>query len=287
MKDKKVLIIGGSGFLGSAIAAKLGKYASIADLASPSCSIDNTFIRLDLLTESNLLEILNGYDVIINCTGQITNPFQNCLYLNTKGVNNIVNAINEFDKTKLIQVSTVAVYGTADTANEKTPLNPETPYATAKAFAEFIISNFYKRNYCIIRIPNLYGETQQKGVFSYFKRSLQSDRKLFFDHNGSLIRYYLHVDDVAEAIINAVELGLSGVFNLSSNDRFTISELIQLIEDTHKVKFRLHLGPNRPLENIEILDGSMFSTLTSFLPSKSVHDYIAKMMKEQNNEKRT
>ena len=279
MKDKKILIIGGSGFLGSAIAAKLGKNASIADLASPTCSIDNTFIRLDLLTESNLVEILNGYDVVINCTGQITNPFQNCLYLNTKGVNNIVNAINELDKTKLIQVSTVAVYGTADKANENTPLNPETPYATAKAFAEFILSNCYKQNYCIIRIPNLYGETQQKGVFSYFKRSLQSDRKLFFDHNGSLIRYYLHVDDVAEAIINAVELELSGVFNLTSKDRYTISELIQLIEDSHKVKFDLHLGTNRPLENIEILDGSTFSSLTSFLPSKSVHDYIEKMLK--------
>lgn len=279
MKDKKILIIGGSGFLGSAIAAKLGKYASIADLALPTCSIDNTFIRLDVLKESNLVEILKGYDIVINCTGQITNPFQYCLNLNTKGINNIVHAINELDKTKLIQVSTVAVYGTADKANEKTPLNPQTPYATAKAFAEFIISNFYKRNYCIIRIPNLYGETQQKGVFSYFKRSLQSDRKLFFDHNGSLIRYYLHVDDVAEAIINAVELDLSGVFNLTSKDRFTISELIQTIEDLHEVKFDLHLGTNSPLENIEVLDGNAFSSLATFLPSKSVRDYIEKMLK--------
>ncbi|MBM3455463.1 MAG: NAD(P)-dependent oxidoreductase [Bacteroidetes bacterium] len=279
MKDRKILIIGGSGFLGCTIATKLGKCASIADLVLPTGDIDNTFIRLDLLKESNLVEIFKGYDIVINCTGQITNLFQHCLNLNTKGVNNIVNAINELDKTKLIQVSTVAVYGTTDNANEKTPLNPETPYATAKAVAEFIISNSYIQNYCIIRIPNLYGETQQKGVFSYFKRSLQSDRKLFFVHNGSLLRYYLHVDDVAEAIINAVKHDLSGVFNLTSNDRFTISELIQLIENSHNIKFDLHLGTNRHLENIEILDGSKFTSLTTFLPSKSVQDYIEKMLK--------
>lgn len=278
MRDKKILILGGSGFLGNAIAAKLGVSATIGDVVSPVNNSTNNFIKIDLLSDKQTIEVLGCFDVVINCTGQISYPFSNCYELNTKGIRNIVDAINKSENTKLIHISTVAVYGSAETANENSTLNPETPYAVAKACAEFVIKDLSHDKYCIIRIPNLYGKQQKKGVFAYFKKSLQTDKNLNFEHDGSLLRYYLYIDDVVAAVIRAVELDLKGLFNLTSSDRFTISELIGMIEMYHNVKFNLHLGSNRPLENIQTLDGSAFTSQTGFMPSFTIQDYIKIML---------
>ena len=273
MKGKKTLVIGGSGFLGSIIIQKLGKDAVIADYSKPTLNLENRYINLNLL-DNNIYKFITDFEVIINCVGQITNPINNCLKINTVGIYNLVNAINQCNNIKLFHISTVAVYGSAKNVNELTPINPETPYASNKAFAEFIISNLNNSEFCIIRIPNVYGEAQQKGVFAYFKKSFLSDKKLFFEHNGDLLRYYLHVEDVADAIISAVNNNLKGVFNLTSPDKFTIRELIYLIEKNHNMKFELNYGTNKPLENIEFLDGSSFKKLTNFYPLKKVEDYI-------------
>jgi UDP-glucose 4-epimerase len=274
MKGKKTLVIGGSGFLGSTIIKKLGKEAVIADYSKPINNLENRFLNLNLLDSNKVHEIVKEFDVIINCVGQVTFPINDCLKLNTLGVYNLVNALNQLTKIKLFHISTVAVYGSAKSVKESSPLNPETPYASNKAFAEFIISNMNIHKFCIIRIPNVYGEGQKKGVFAYFRKSFLTDKKLIFEHNGDLLRYYLHVEDVADAIICAVTNNLKGIFNLTSSDRFTIRDLINLIEKIHNMKFELSYGINKSLENIEYLDGNLFREVTNFSPLKKVEDYI-------------
>jgi nucleoside-diphosphate-sugar epimerase len=278
MKDKKVIILGGSGFLGSAIARQLGKKAVIADITEPKSNIENEFVWLDLLGSSKLDEIINQFDVVINCAGQITSPINNCLSLNTRGVNRIIKSLNKFESIRFIHVSTVAVYGTVYYANEGIAVNPESAYSAAKAFAEFILTNYYKFKPCIIRIPNLYGDSQEKGILAYLKKSLLTDRKLNFDNNGSQLRYYIHVDDAAEAIIKAIEFDIAGIFNLSTNDRFTIDELISLISGFYQINFDVDFGSHEPDSNIENLDGTAFNSLTGFAPTKSLTTYIENML---------
>jgi len=274
MKGKKILVIGGSGFLGSRLVQKLGEQAVIADCLAPSYVSESPYINLNLLNKHNINKTISEFDFVINCVGQITTPINDCFKINTEGIFNLVSAVNSSNSVKLFQVSTVSVYGTTINANELTKLNPETPYASIKAFAEFIISNTCKKKYCIIRIPNIYGNGQQKGVFAYFKRSFISDKKLEFQNNGDLLRYYLHVEDVADAIICAVRNNISGLFNLTSDDRYTIRDLINLIEKYHNIKFESSFGINQPQENIEFLDGSKFKEATNFSPLNKVEDYI-------------
>ena len=274
MKVKKILVIGGSGFLGSRIVQKLGEKAVIADFLPPSYDSKSLYVNLNLLNKHDINKVISEFEVVINCVGQITSPINDCFSINTEGIFNLVSAVNNSNNVKLFQVSTVSVYGTTTNANELTKLNPETPYASSKAFAEFIISNICNKDYCIIRIPNIYGNGQQKGVFAYFKRSFISDKKLEFQNNGDLLRYYLHVEDVADAIICAIRNNLSGIFNLTSDDRYTIRDLIDLIEKFHSIKFESSFGINQPQENIDLLDGFKFKEATNFSPLNKVEDYI-------------
>ena len=86
------------------------------------------------MKRNDLQRDLSKFDIIINCTGQITKPFNICLTLNSDGIENLLESMNK--KARLIHISTVAVYGSSKFCDEKSPLNPESNYATAKAFAE-------------------------------------------------------------------------------------------------------------------------------------------------------
>ena len=101
------------------------------------------YIKLDMLDIKDITKKLINFDTIINCVGQITHPFNLCFKLNSIGISNLAKALSG-QSARLIHISTVAVYGSAENCNEESPLNPETSYATAKAFAEQILLENYK-----------------------------------------------------------------------------------------------------------------------------------------------
>ena len=114
----------------------------------------------------------------------MTKPFNLCIKLNSTGLINLAKVLSN-KNSRLIHISSVAVYGSTENCNEDSPLNPETNYATAKAFAEQIILENYNHKYLtILRLSNLYGSNQIKGVFAYLLRSYNSDRKLKFNNDG-------------------------------------------------------------------------------------------------------
>jgi nucleoside-diphosphate-sugar epimerase len=274
---KKVIILGGAGYLGLSLTRYLTdrhEYdVSIGDTAQPSIA-GVEFIPLNILDAGSLVEILKDFDYVINCAGQITYPINLCFQLNSVGINNIIGATQSF-KTRIIQISTTSIYGSVDNACEDTAINPESPYSSCKAFAEFyIMSHLMADRYCILRISNLYGGGQPKGLFAYLLRSFTSDRFLEFNNDGTLLRYFIHIDDCIKAIELALNKDIHGIFNVSSGDRYSVKEIINQIEICSGITFKKQFKPVKPVENINMLDYSKFSTLTGFEPSYNVSSYI-------------
>lgn len=274
MKDRKVLILGGSGFLGQSIVNLLGKDAYIADIKPPNSTAKQNFIHVDVLDFSSVLSGIEKFDIIINCTGQITNPINKCFLINTLGIENIVKAILLNPQKRLIQISSVSVYGTNSYVDEETEVNPESPYATAKAFAEFLICSRLESNYTIFRIPNLYGENQAKGIFAYLLKSYNSDKKLFFNNDGTLTRYYLHVEDCANVIYNSIVHNIYGIFNIPANDKYSVIELIDFIEKQFNIKYKATFDSIKPIENIDELNCNKFLNKSKYNIKNSVHSYV-------------
>ncbi len=162
--NKKILILGASGLLGQSLVDLFKEKEYVIGALSRN-SLEYTdkninIYNIDILDYLLLEEVIKEYDIIVNCTGQITNPINQCLLLNTSGITNIINAVEKYNK-KFIHISSVSVYGSTEYASEVSKLNPETPYATMKYFSDYLIEQRLK-NYAILRVSNLFGKNQQK-----------------------------------------------------------------------------------------------------------------------------
>ncbi len=273
--NKSILIVGGAGFLGQSLFKTLSRNNSY-NLACADI-VDTKFenvesININILeADSNIDECISRFDYIINLIGQITNPISGCLVLNTNGIRNLINAVKKFKK-KLIHISTVTVYGSTEFADENTPLKPDTVYSSCKAFAEYLItSELLQSQYCILRISNLYGEGQTKGVFNYLLKSYQTDRKLNFNNNGDLVRYYLHIDDCSDRIIAAInnfEKKSYGLYNVLGNEKLSIKGLVHIFEELTLAKFETIYEDIAPYDNTLNISEERFQ---DFLPMKYNH----------------
>lgn len=278
MKDKRIIIIGGSGFLGQNIFNSLQQNqfinVVIGDIQKPKDRYVANYLYTNLLDYENVREVIKEFDIVINCAGQITYPINTCLKINSTGIKNLVESLAGYSQKKLIHISTVSVYGSADTVNEDSPMNPETPYASAKVFAEFIIQNSINLDYVILRIPNLYGPNQVKGIIAYLNSSIQKDKKLFFNNNGDLLRHYLHIEDCSLAIVKTIENNIHGVFNVPSIEKKTVIDLINLFEKSFKIQFSVSLVKVKPFENISDINSKKFQIKTGFSPSRTIEEYL-------------
>jgi len=259
LSTKKVIIIGGAGFLGSHIAQVLsaadGVELTYADVV-PNPDLNASYLPVDLLEPSTLTE-LGDFSVVINCTGQVTQPFNLCYRLNTEGTQNLLGSLRD-TPTRVIHVSTTAVYGSAEHCDESSPLNPETNYATVKAVAEFQLQDGLESSkLTILRLSNLYGPGQQKGIAAYLLRSNGLKRQLYFNNDGTLVRSFLHVQDAARVISRCVmESTLSGIYNVKGDDTYTVKGLIEAFEREFDVVFDKEFSNSSPWENIKVLDDS-------------------------------
>ncbi len=274
---KKVLLVGGSGYLGTAIAKRFARDddfdLTVGDFSEPQIA-GQKFIKFDVMDRASVNSYIKEYDLIINCIGQITSPINACFNINTYGIDNIIHAIHAYKK-KIIHISTLAVYGTTSCASEISPINPESPYAACKAFAEYkITSQLPEESFCILRLANLYGENQQKGLFAYLLRSYLSGEKLQFNNNGTLTRYFLHVSDCANGVFWTVRNNLIGVYNVASNDKYSIIEIISLIENTCKNKFITEFENLKPIENIDRLNADDFWKASQIEPQLTISKFI-------------
>lgn len=286
-KDSKILILGGSGFLGSHLAKAL-KDAGHTNIVVGARNVPTTegFVSIDVCDESSV-EIIKAFDLVYNLTGQITHPMQDCLQQNSVGCANIAKAINE-SAAFLIHVSTVGVYGTVDRAEENSAFSPETPYSTCKAVAETILGKSIPVDrFSIIRISNLYGSGQAKGVFAYLLRMSHTNNgaHLNFNNDGSLVRYYLHVEDCAEGLAKLAGFetnDIKGVFNFVGAEKFTIVELIALFEEMMSIKFTTVFETTKPYDNAVDINADAFNRLVKPGYTRDLKSYIKELIGKKN-----
>jgi len=242
--SKSVLILGGTGFLGKPLSRELtknkikgtvrGREANILDLKKLEKEFQKT-----------------KFDYVINATGQITEPINNCLMQNSVGILNLIKCQSKY-RFKLVQISSLLVYGSRDSLSEKSLLNPLTSYATCKAYADIIIKEFVApKDFLIIRLSNLYGPNQTQGLIPYLLNSIKKNKLIAFnDHDGSLTRFFLHVNDAAINIVKFIKNDLNDVYNLIGPDKYNVKEIISLLNIKSNKPKQVRYSSLKPLGNI-------------------------------------
>ena len=285
MKNK-VLITGGAGYIGSVIASYLldngFEVAVVDDLSTGNKgSVDERaiFHQGSILDESFLIKSLTGIDTVIHCAAKslVEESFASAqLYsqVNTDGTNTLLKAMVQSGVNKIIFSSTAAVYGEANDEPllENSQINPINPYGQSKYAAEQLISGFtnesnaavifryfnvagsYKSDKGELLVENHQNETHliPKIMKNVFKNGVDSKVEIYGNNfptkDGTCIRDYLHVQDLAHAHLLAIEkleMGVSKVFNLGSGVGYSVLEVLNEIEKVMGVKLNRVISPAR------------------------------------------
>lgn len=256
MKNKKILITGGAGFIGSHIVDELIEDNEIIIVDNLSTgSIKNLkyphhenldFIKEDI-RKINFNELTSGTDYIFHLAAMASVPLsvekpEECHEINVDATVKLLKSAANNDVEKIIFSSSSAVYG----ENTNMPLKeteqpmPTSPYAASKASCELYLKAFnesYGLNYTALRYFNVFGPRQDKNsqyaaVIPNFISALLEGKQAEIYGDGEQTRDFVYIKDIAKANINACKSDYNGIINIASGEKITINRLYEIIKDT-------------------------------------------------------
>ncbi|HLG02194.1 MAG TPA: NAD-dependent epimerase/dehydratase family protein, partial [Bacteroidia bacterium] len=253
---QKILITGGAGFIGSAIAEKLASdpdnYVVILDnlLTGSEAKIPQSphknieFIKGDVNDNNQITDVflLHHFDYVFHyaaVVGVQRTLEKPLLVLNDlTGIRIILNLSVTSGVKRVFYSSSSEVYGEPveyPQNEDTTPLNSRLPYAIVKNAGEAFLKSFQKEyglNYTIFRFFNTYGPKQSPDfVISHFIRAALKNEPIMINGDGSQTRTFCYIDDNVEACATAFyeEKFMNDVVNVGSDKEITISELAKTI----------------------------------------------------------
>jgi UDP-glucose 4-epimerase len=164
---------------------------------------------------------------------------------------------------------------------ETHPMNPVVPYAITKLAIEKYLYYFrtvHGLEYSVLRVANPFGGRQRlgtgQGAVATFISKAIVDEPIEIWGDGSVTRDYIYIDDVVDAFIRSIEYsGEHRVFNIGSGCGRSLNEVISAIESLIGRPVRRSYLPARPFDvPINILDISRAQTCLGWNPQVSFHE---------------
>lgn len=256
MKKNKVLVTGGCGFIGREVVKQLLEkdyHVVVVDDLSNSTSLEESpyldVIKLDLRNPTGIYEILDGIDYCIHLAARVggikyMSAYQSEILRDDILIDtNIISAASQIN-TKIVYASTVIIYDQLKESPFKEDqiniLPPKSNYGFSKFIGERLCQVFGQdRNlkFVIARISNVYGinineiNEEKLHVIPDLIRKISADKKLQLINGGGQFRSFVHVSDLARALISMMENKDSNgqIFNVATRDRYQILELAKMI----------------------------------------------------------
>ncbi len=305
----RIMVSGGAGFIGSRLVRKLansghevvivddlskGSLAGIKDLQDAGVVKLN---KHDIRVVDGLAEMFRGCDALIHLAAVSTVPeaeadLSKAFTVNVVGTENLLKISAETGLDRIVFASSAAVYGDNPRAvSENTKPNPLGVYGSTKLLGERLLES-YSRSHNIksvaLRIFNVYGGERGTGVVDSFLRSCIEDKPLTVYGNGENVRDFIHVDDVVEAILKALNFTERGSlferFNIATGRPTTIIELARMILTAFGKPLRLikHEAERSGDIRFSLADVTRARTILDFKASITLENWISLKARELN-----
>ena len=275
---KKVVVTGGSGFIGSNLVKLLLKkkfFVINIDNLSYSSNLFNTknfkknknylFFKADINSRTKIISILNKHKPsgIFNLAAEthvdrsIDEP-KNFINSNILGVYNLLESISNYKKKnnkdiKLIHISTDEVYGDVlrGRTNENHPYKPSSPYSASKASADHLIKAYirtYKIKAIITNCCNNYGPNQfPEKLIPKLIYNIINNKSLPIYGKGKNSREWIHVNDHCEALLKIFYKGQIGEnYNIGSGQNYKNIDIARRLLRIAKKKNKIIFVKDRP-----------------------------------------
>lgn len=265
MSCKKILLIGGSGFIGAHLAKKLAELGfDISIFCKDAGNIKKLhfaktikFVEGDVCDYGSVEKNVKGQDAVINLAsvvnhGSSFDPYRD-LDVNCKGQINVLEARRKINRdSKYIFFGTRSQFGIVKEpykpVKEDCCQRPISLYGISKQAAEHYCS-LYRRTFglksIVIRLPQVYGPSlsgeQTHSVLDKFIKSALRNEVFYVNGYGRDIKDLVYIDDIVDLIIRVIESNVEeGIFNAGSNTKVALKEVAgKIVSICKSGKFRL------------------------------------------------
>jgi len=306
MKKSTFLVIGGAGYIGSHLVKALVEqqhHVVIVDnlsAGSASAVLGGELIIHDFDDREFLDTLFSNYqfDGVFHFASQIVvsesvkDPAK-YYRANTAATLTLLEAMRDHKVGPLVFSSTAAVYGEPlyTPINEQHPTSPLNPYGRSKLMVEQMLADFdraYGQKYIALRYFNAAGADPQARIgenhdpethliplalqaISGKRPPLQLFGQDYDTPDGTCIRDYIHVDDLASAHILAINHlnngGESGIYNLGSNHGYSVNQVIHAAAQVAGREVPLTYAPRRPGDPASLVaDASLAKKVLGWQP---------------------
>ena len=267
-KDKRILVTGGAGFIGSEVVSQLIKKNAIVTVLDNFSSGKKQYlpkkknlkiIKGDITDEKVVSRAVKDQEFVIHLAALpfIPDSFHypaNFFNVNANGTVNLLwKSIQSKTVTRFIHISTSEVYGTAQYApmDENHPTNPHSTYAVSKLAGDRVAFTLHKENgfpVVIIRPFNSYGPqyTQPYIIPEIMNQLLIRNKELMLG-NIDATRDFTYVSDTANAIIRSLDSkkAVGEIINVGSGSEISIRDLAFKISKIAKKKIKIRHDESR------------------------------------------
>jgi UDP-glucose 4-epimerase len=249
----KILVIGGNGFIGSHLVDSLARrhhevtVFDMFDNAVPRWDAYGVkMVSGDFLNTGDVKAAVQGQEVVVHMlstTDPATAERDPTLDVRT----NILSSISLFEQCVEAAVGRVyfpstggAIYGPQDEVSftENSPTRPISPYAIGKLAIENYLSYFHHRfglRSTVLRISNPFGTRQnprkRQGVIPIFLRQIMERTPITVMGDGTMVRDYIYVEDVAEIMARMITEGTPhALYNLGSGTPTSVNQIVEVVQ---------------------------------------------------------
>lgn len=301
MKNKKILITGADGFIGSHLTEMLVKKGAKVKALSQynsfnywgwlediDCIKDIEILNGDIRDSHYCKHITKDVDIVFHLAALIAIPYSyvapsSYVDTNINGTLNIIQACLENNVQRVIHTSTSEVYGTAKYVpiDENHPLQPQSPYSASKIGADNMAMSFYNAfnlPLTIARPFNTYGPRQSaRAVIPTIITQIANGQKSIKLGDITPTRDFNYVEDTCRGFIQLAQCNkaIGEIVNIGSNYEISIGDTLNLIKEIMKsdVEFISDEQRLRP-DKSEVFrlwcDNSKIYSLTGFKPKYSI-----------------
>ncbi len=300
----KILITGGTGFIGKKLAHLLKDRHEIHILdKKPDTDITHTFktFLFDMSQKHLFDELDTDYDIVFHIAAQsggyysLVNPQDDCDW-NCKATVNVVDFCLSIKPKKVIFTSSMAVYGNASNVTENSETKPISFYGVSKLASENYIKLLKEHagiNYSIYRLFATYGSDQDinnlhQGIVSIYLSYALKNKQVPITGKKDRVRCLVHVNDVCSALEQSLTNPQTdnSTFNVLNEEVCTPESIVNTIADAMGEKVSIIEKDGYKGDQTFITGNNSKLKSTGWIPSLNLAEGVSEFYKKLkgNNE---
>lgn len=295
IKDKKILVTGGAGFIGSHMIDALisaGARVVVVDNLSTGrkenlnskakfYNLDVASKKLDKIFAGEKPDYVYHFAFNVLVPESVEDPIMDAQSIISSL--NVIKNCYEHGVKKIIFSSSGFLYGNSASrpTTEDASIEPISPYVVSKHTVEQYLVYYYKTfglPYTILRYAAVYGPRQRSGAMADYIRRLSAGKQAKIWGDGAKTRDYVYIDDVVRANLLALDAP-SDIFNVGTGQETKLNNLYFLIAKLLNKKAKPIYLPDRPAEQLRYsLDYSKIKKALGWRPKVNLEEGLAKIL---------